>query len=128
MRTKLVYQGKDENGDSIWVDVSQGRGIPGHAGERPVEGEAMGCIETQVEQMRVSAKLSGFPDIEWVPDRDVEGFYNMRAPNAERWRQYVEHCGYTDKNGQYEGKRISKEELEAATRLVRERYPTKEGV
>jgi hypothetical protein len=124
MSQKLV---QDENGEFVWVDSWKAK-KPGLAVPKPVEGEAMGCIESQVEQMRVDAKLSGYGDIEFVPDQDVYGFYNMRAPNAERWRKYAEHCGYVDKNGQYEGKRITRDELESAERLIRSRYPKQEAV
>lgn len=127
MRRKLAYKGKDENGDSIWVDVSGGRGNLGRAVERPVEGEALGCIATQVEEMRAYAKLSGFTDVEYVPDPDVEGWYNCKAPNAERFNKFSEKCGIPVKNGQYEGKRITKDELAAAEKLIRERYPIKEA-
>lgn len=119
MSQKLV---QDANGEFVWVDAWKAK-TPGLAVDRVVEGEAMGCIETQVEQMRADARTQGFTDIEWVPDKDVEGFYNCRAPNAERWRKYAEKCGYTDKNGQYAGKTITKDELESAKRLIDARYP-----
>lgn len=122
MSQKLV---KDEEGNYVWVDSR--KVVQKLAGPKPVEGWAMGCIASQLEETRAVAKIQGFSDIEWVEDAEVPGFYNCRAPSAERFNKYAEKCGYVNKNGQFEGKRITKEELEAAEKLIRERYPNKEA-
>jgi hypothetical protein len=122
MSQKLV---QDENGEFVWVDAR--KVVQKLAGPKPVEGWAMGCIESQLEETRAAAKLQGFGDIEWVEDDQVPGFYNCRAPNAERHDKYAEKCGYVVKNGQFEGKRITKDELESAEKLIRDRYPIKEA-
>ncbi len=116
-----------ETGDLEWVDAHQRKTIK-RAVERPVVGEALGCIQTQLDETVADAHLSGFKDIEFIEDDEIKGFFNCKAPNAERWRKYAEHCGYVDKNGQYEGKRITRDELESAERLIRSRYPKQEAV
>lgn len=123
MRQRLV---KQPDGSYAWSD-KRTCPIDKRAVPKPVEGEALGCIQSQVETMRAEAKLAGFSDIEFVPDRDVEGFYNCHAPNQERFHKYAEHCGMVDKNGQFSGKSITPQELEAAERLVKERYGQKDS-
>jgi hypothetical protein len=120
MKQKLI---KRPDGDYEWVDASKARKAPPLAVEKPVEGYELGCIQSQVETFRADAKLRGFGDVEFVPDPDVEGWYDFRAPNQRVQAKYAKEYGYHDTNGKNSGVAISADELSAAEEFVRRRYP-----
>lgn len=116
------YLGKDENGDSIWVDVR-----PGTRGEIPrSEPVALGCIQSQVKDFAADAKLHGF-GVEFKEDRDIKGFYNCDiAGLSEKQRnKYIAHRlpGQSDHNSRSGGHTaFAPGELEAAAKRVSEQY------
>lgn len=127
MRQRLV---KQPSGEYAWVSSRKERGNPQLAIEKPIEDSAvgaLGCIESQVESMRASAKLLGHGTIEYRPDPKVKGFYNCYAPNQRAYDKWATACGQNVKNGQFQGKTITPHELEAAEKLVRERYGKKDS-
>lgn len=84
----LVYMGKDENGDSIWVEKSQARQmIP--------KNDAcftLGCIGKQVDKFREDAKRHGYA-VEFKEDKEVPGFYNadLTGMSAQQRDRYADH-------------------------------------
>ncbi len=121
MTQKLV---QNADGEFEWVDASKARKAPPLAVDKPVIGEALGCIGTQVDEMREAARREGLTDIEYVPT-DVEGWYDCRASNANSMAKWSKVCGLGEKNGQFSGRTISAEELAAAEKWTKERYPDK---
>ncbi len=124
MNQKLV---RGPSGEYEWVDANKARKAPPRAVDTPVMGESLGCIGTQVEEMRAAAKADGFSDIDYVPDPEIEGWYDCKAPNAKRHAEWAKVCGVQDKNGQFSGKTITRDELSTAERRVRQQYPLKDG-
>jgi hypothetical protein len=123
MSQKLV---KDRSGRYVWVDSRKAPAAPPRAVDAPVCGEALGCVGTQVDELRADAKTAGFSDIEFREDPDVQGWYNAYAPNQRSWDRYAKHCGLPNQ----ERKRaaaITADELASATEAVRRRYPAKEA-
>jgi hypothetical protein len=125
VKYKLV---PNEQGEYEWVPANKARKAPPRAVDAPVVDDfALGCIASQVEEFRADDALSGFKDVEYTPDPEIEGWFNIKVPNQRRYAKYAKHCGKEDKNGQHAGKTITAQELKDAERLVRERHPLKDA-
>jgi len=125
--SKVLRLGDD--GNLMWVDKFASRKLP-RANEPDIVSDSMGVTKWQVDEFREDARRKGF-NIEFVEDRGpsaTEGFYPAKGSPSEmaRYEKYrqgtsaeIHHAG--------SGNVLTAEELEFAARVMRERYPIKEG-
>lgn len=90
---------------------------------RPAVSESLGCIESQVEEFRAEAQLTGFSGIEFVPDSLEPGAYNCVASSRSEMLRYARSQGYVD-HGTENGSAgvLSPQVLADAERLIRRKY------
>lgn len=120
-----VYLGKDENGDSIWVEKSKVRTqTPKH------ESYSLGCIAKQVNDFREDAKRNGYA-VEFKEDKEVPGFFNcdISGLSAKQRDRYADHRATpepgmpkADGHGSARGAMLTADDLAAAEKWARERF------
>ena len=95
--------------------------------EKPIVSDACGFIQQQLGDFETDRVKNGFTGIEFVRDKDVPQFYQVKCNSRKEFARYVKHRGMCDRNsrnGSAAG--ITQKELDAAARLVKEKYPVKE--
>ena len=109
---KVIEVGKQENADL----------------NKPIVSDALGFIESQFDEMEADRVKNGHVGVEFVRDKDVPQFYQVKCSSQDAWSRYVKHRGMFDRNSRNGGSAsIGKAELEQAERLAREQYsPQKE--
>ena len=95
--------------------------------EKPIVSDACGFIQQQFNDFETDRVKNGFTGIEFVRDKDVPQFYQVKCSSRKEFARYMKHRGMHDKNsrnGSAAG--ITQKELDDAMRLIREKYPVKE--
>lgn len=119
----------DAEGNPIWVEKFKATKLP-RANEPDIVSDSLGVTKWQVDEFREDARKNGF-HIDFVEDRGpsaTEGFFPAKGSPAEMAR-YERHRQGTEAEISRAGSGgvLSVDELEAAARVMRERYPVKEG-
>ena len=120
----------DADGNGVWVDKSAA-GIPRRANEPDIVSDSLGTTKWQLEETREDARRNGFR-IEFVEDKGptgVEGFYPAKGSPSEmaRYEKYRQGSEAEVRRAGSGGV-VSADELATAARLMREKYPVREGV
>lgn len=118
----------DAEGNPIWVEKFKATKIP-RANEPDIVSDSLGVTKWQVEEFREDARKGGF-HVDFVEDRGptgVEGFYPAKGSPSEiaRYEQYRMGSAAENRRAGCGGV-ISEDDLAAAQRKVREKYPVKE--
>jgi hypothetical protein len=120
----------DADGSGVWVDKSAAD-IPRRANEPDIVSDSLGTTKWQLDEVREDARRNGFR-IEFVEDKGpsgVEGFYPAKGSPTEmaRYEKYRQGSE-AEIRGAGSGGVVSADALATAARLMREKYPVKEGV
>jgi hypothetical protein len=119
----------DADGNEVWVDKGA-TGLAGCTAQKDIVSDSLGCTLHNVDDMREDAKKNGF-HVDFVTDRGpsaVDGFYPCKGSPSEIARYEKHRQGSAAEYGSAgAAKTISVDELEAAQRLVRQKYGTKEA-
>jgi hypothetical protein len=92
--------------------------------EKPIVSDALGFISDQLGQFEVDRVKHGFTGIEFVPDKDVPQFMQVKASSRSEWARYVKHRGMYDKNSRNGGGAVpSEKEFEELKARMLEKYP-----
>lgn len=91
--------------------------------KQPVS-DAMGFIEQQFEDFESDRKRHGFRGIEFVRDKDVPQFFQVRASSPAAMARYMKHRGLRERTTP-NGSRaeLTPCQLEQARRKILEKYP-----
>lgn len=124
--SKVFRIGADGTGE--WVDKGKAKKPP-RANEPDIVSDSLGVTKWQVDEFREDARKNGFR-VDFVTDRGpsaVEGFFPAKGSPSEiaRYEKYRQGC--VAETGRAGGSVVSAEDLEAAQRVMRQRYPIKEG-
>ena len=120
----------DDDGNPMWVEKFKATKPP-RANEPDIVSDSLGTTKWQLEETREDARRNGF-HVDFVEDRGptgVEGFYPAKGSPSEiaRYEKYRQGSE-AETRGAGSGSGVSADELAAAARAMRERYPVKEGV
>lgn len=91
---------------------------------KPIVSDACGFIQQQLGDFEVDRVKNGFTGIEFVRDKDVPEFIQVKCSSQKEFDRYMKHRGLHDRNsrnGSAAG--ITQKEMDEAERLVKERYP-----
>jgi hypothetical protein len=86
----------------------------------PVVSDALGCIDSQVDELREQAKLHGFTGVEWKSDPHEPGFYQAHFSSVAERDRYASKMLMRD-----QGKRngsaamLSRHDLERAKEIAK---------
>lgn len=114
----------DDEGNGHWVDKSI-VGSFGCTAQKDIVSDSLGATLHNVDEMREDARKHGF-HVDFVEDRGpsaTEGFYPCKGSPSEIARYEKHRMNCTAEYGAAgASKTITADELEAARRLVRQKY------
>ena len=66
----------------------------------PILSDSLGFPEAQLQDFEADRKANGFTDVEFVRDKHVPQFFQVKFRGRAAWRRYVKHRGMVDKSRQ----------------------------
>ena len=91
--------------------------------DKPILSDACGFIEQQLGDFETDRVKNGFRGIEFVRDKDVPQFFQVKCSSRKEFDRYMKHRGMYDKNssnGSSAG--ITEKEINEAAQRVKEKY------
>lgn len=88
---------------------------------RPIVSDNLGFGAHQFAEFEQDRKSHGFTGVEFVRDKDVPEFYQVKVSSRAEWDRYVEHRGMVDRN-RGAGAALSADGLREAENMVRRQY------
>ena len=81
--------------------------------------DTLGFGQHQFQDFEADRKAHGFTGVEFVRDKDVPQFFQVKVDSVKEWKRYIKHRNLVDKNGINGGKSpLSRELFEQAKNLV----------
>lgn len=94
--------------------------------DKPIISDALGFSEQQFQDFETDRVKNGHTGIEFVRDKDVPQFFQVKCSSREAWSAYVKHRGMFDKNSRNGGAfTISDKDFERLKQDMLKRYPPK---
>lgn len=87
------------DGKLQWIDGKEDELKAAPAFGKPVETDTVGFTAHALDSMRAHLKQSGCRGIEFVPDKKIKGFYNVRADNRGAMAKYLKSRESEDFSG-----------------------------
>lgn len=97
---------------------------PTNALNKPIISDALGFTEHQFQDFETDRVKNGHTGVEFIRDKDVPQFFQVKCSSPEAWSRYLKHRGMADRNSKNgSGARITQAELDKAEQQMLERYP-----
>jgi len=90
---------------------------PQSSGSPPCVSDTLGFGGHQLADMEADRKANGFRGVEFTPDPQVPGFYQVKCDNRRVYERYVKHRGFVNATGTG-GVMLSQDDLDRAAALA----------
>lgn len=92
--------------------------------DKPIVSDALGFSEQQFNDFEADRVKNGHVGIEFVRDKDVPQFFQVKCSSREAWAKYVKHRGMYDRNSRNGGSfTIDDKEFDRLKQEMLKKYP-----